>query len=218
MKARNKIISEKENAIFEAVIELFKEGADLNTLTVAEITGRAGIGKGTAYEYFTNKEDMIATALFYKTTEYCCQIYEKIKQKDTLYDKMDLIFNAMEEEIKESNCLLKVLNVMSDNSEISRRLQKMEESKSGEEILPTDMISYILENEAEENDNITSEQMAYLGLEIFSKIICYGMLVCNKRYKSLGDSKEIRKLACEGICREVSAVMESDIASCAGYR
>ena len=41
----------KEKAIYQAVIELFEEGADINNLTVAEITARAGIGKGTAYEY-----------------------------------------------------------------------------------------------------------------------------------------------------------------------
>ncbi len=36
----------KEKAVYKAVIELFEEGADINNLTVAEITGRAGIGKG----------------------------------------------------------------------------------------------------------------------------------------------------------------------------
>ena len=54
----------KVKAVYQAVIALFAEGADLNSLTVAEIAEKAGIGKGTVYEYFKNKEEMIAGALF----------------------------------------------------------------------------------------------------------------------------------------------------------
>lgn len=32
-------------ATYRAVIDLFREGADLNNLTVSEITAKAGIGK-----------------------------------------------------------------------------------------------------------------------------------------------------------------------------
>ena len=37
-------------AMYGAVIDLINEGCDINTLKVADITTRAGIGKGTAYE------------------------------------------------------------------------------------------------------------------------------------------------------------------------
>ena len=43
--------SQKVLAMYQAVIEFINEGCDINTLKVADITGRAGIGKGTAYEY-----------------------------------------------------------------------------------------------------------------------------------------------------------------------
>ena len=46
----------KVKAVYQAVIALFAEGADLNSLTVAEIAEKAGIGKGTVYEYFKNNE------------------------------------------------------------------------------------------------------------------------------------------------------------------
>ena len=52
-------------AMNEAVIELLEQGRDVNTLRVSEITQKAGIGKGTAYEYFSSKEEIIATALEY---------------------------------------------------------------------------------------------------------------------------------------------------------
>lgn len=49
----------KVKAMYEAVLDLFASGRELSTLKVSEITARAGIGKGTAYEYFSSKEEMI---------------------------------------------------------------------------------------------------------------------------------------------------------------
>ena len=37
--------SQKVLAMYQAVIEFINEGCDINTLKVADITGRAGIGK-----------------------------------------------------------------------------------------------------------------------------------------------------------------------------
>ena len=87
--------SPKEKAIYKAVLELFEEGADLNSLTVSEITAKAGIGKGTAYDYFSDKEEMIAKALFYNIEYYyklfndlflyICLKISFINQKDSTY-------------------------------------------------------------------------------------------------------------------------------------
>lgn len=59
-------LAPKVTATYQAVIDLLMEGVDVGSLTVSEITGRAGIGKGTAYDYFSSKEEMIAGALFMK--------------------------------------------------------------------------------------------------------------------------------------------------------
>ena len=56
-------LSEKEVLIFNAVIELVNEGQDLTKLKVGDITAKAGIGKGTAYEYFSSKEEIVEKAL-----------------------------------------------------------------------------------------------------------------------------------------------------------
>ena len=55
-------LSEKELALFQAVIDLIEEDADIHSIKVSDITNRAGIGKGTAYEYFSSKEEMVAKA------------------------------------------------------------------------------------------------------------------------------------------------------------
>ena len=38
--------------MYQAVLQFMEEGADVASIRVSSITERAGIGKGTAYEYF----------------------------------------------------------------------------------------------------------------------------------------------------------------------
>lgn len=57
--------SEKVKKLYEAVISYTYEGTDISTLKVSDIASRAGIGKGTTYEYFKSKEELIAKATFY---------------------------------------------------------------------------------------------------------------------------------------------------------
>lgn len=56
---------DKKTAVLEAVISLVMEGKSLEALTVSETAVRAGIGKGTVYEYFSSKEEMTAAAVAY---------------------------------------------------------------------------------------------------------------------------------------------------------
>ena len=71
MKEIKMPMSEKAVAIYDAIIAMINEGADVNEMKVGDITARAGIGKGTAYEYFQSKDEMVETALFYNVM---CQI------------------------------------------------------------------------------------------------------------------------------------------------
>ena len=49
--------------MYEAVIQLLEEGMDMEDIRVSTITERAGIGKGTAYEYFDTKDEIVACAV-----------------------------------------------------------------------------------------------------------------------------------------------------------
>ena len=56
-------LPEKVLKLYEAVIQFAKEGAVITNLTVSEISSKAGIGKGTTYEYFESKEELISRAI-----------------------------------------------------------------------------------------------------------------------------------------------------------
>ena len=67
--------NEKVLAMYRAVRELLEEGVNPEQIKVSDVTGRAGIGKGTAYEYFRSKEELIMRAINY---DFRVQ-YEKLK-------------------------------------------------------------------------------------------------------------------------------------------
>lgn len=196
---KGKDVSEKERAIYMAIAELMNEGANLNALTVSEITGRAGIGKGTAYEYFSDKDEMIAKALFYHVRGLCSLLFQVLDREKTLYDKMNRIFLEMERRIAETNCILKAVQIMSENSGVGKRFKEMEEQE-GKLLLEEVQRHIFMEKEEAE---LSEETRIYLIMEIFSKILCYGMLLTHEYYVPEGSREGLREKICRAICREV---------------
>lgn len=92
----DKIKNEKVLALYQAVIDLIEEDADINGMKVADITNRAGIGKGTAYEYFSSKEEMIAEALMYDMGRQLNQIRRLLEGKESLKAQIYGVFEWLE--------------------------------------------------------------------------------------------------------------------------
>lgn len=55
----------KKNLILDAVLKRIYAKHDLNSVKIADIAKEADIGKGTIYEYFNSKEELIVEAVFY---------------------------------------------------------------------------------------------------------------------------------------------------------
>lgn len=101
--------SEKVQKMYEAIVEMVEEARDLSTLKVSEITTRAGIGKGTAYEYFSSKEELLIYATMWLCGKQLDRIVEECAKLAGFRDKFfflmewvrthkayhDLFFKAM---------------------------------------------------------------------------------------------------------------------------
>ena len=83
-------------ATYRAVIDLFREGADLNNLTVSEITAKAGIGKGTAYEYFKSREHLLMDALDYYQKSWSESIQEELSRQNGFMEKISCLFDLLD--------------------------------------------------------------------------------------------------------------------------
>lgn len=91
--------SEKQILIFDGVMTLLREGRLVHELKVADITESAGIGKSTAYEYFTSKEEIIREALAYHLRENFRRFAAYVFSAGTFRDMIRNALDHMEESL-----------------------------------------------------------------------------------------------------------------------
>lgn len=99
MKMEEKL-SPKVEALYKAVMELLLEGKEIRKMKVSEITERAGIGKGTAYEYFESREELIVHALNFQQKIWAENIREELARESTFTEKIDCLFDLIDNIIK----------------------------------------------------------------------------------------------------------------------
>lgn len=95
----------KVQKMYEAIADFLRENRDITTVKVADITSRAGIGKGTAYEYFSSKEEIIVHATLWLSFR---QIQEMANGTSDLKCFRDKFFFVLEwiQSHKEYNMLI----------------------------------------------------------------------------------------------------------------
>lgn len=196
-------LSPKVLAAYKAVAELFTEGADLSSLTVSEITARAGIGKGTVYDYFANKEEMLAGALYHEMDVVCSELYKQLQKKRNLYEKMEQILVDMEEHMQEVGCAFKVLHLLMDNSQVSKQLRELFRRRKDNEIPLFVLLRELIREELGEDISLSGEDLTYLVMNTVSRLICYAMYLNQDEAVRSFDSKTMRERLCRDICRDV---------------
>lgn len=117
--------------MYEAVNDMINEGCDINTIKVLDITSRAGIGKGTAYEYFTTKEEIIMRALVYQMMSYLKSISDITYSDTSFQEKLDQLMNFGMEHFDEGRTFYQILKVILGVFDISdamkQEFQQMQE-------------------------------------------------------------------------------------------
>lgn len=106
-------LSPKVEALYKAVAELLLEGREIRKMKVSEITERAGIGKGTAYEYFESREELIVRAIQYQQKAWANNIQEELDRKSGFMEKADFLFDMIDRIIRgvKKEALEEVCNV-----------------------------------------------------------------------------------------------------------
>lgn len=116
-------IPEKILLIYQAVPQMLKEGADINTLKVSEITERAGIGKGTAYEYFSSKEELITRALLFYIEKKVNDIENISESQNSFPDKIHAVLDYVEQNFDDIRGFCMLVRIGTGSYEISEPLK-----------------------------------------------------------------------------------------------
>lgn len=99
--------SEKVQKMYEAVATFVQEKKDLATVTVSDITSRAGIGKGTAYEYFSSKEEIIVHASLWICFQQIQAMAEAIGKQQGFREKFLCLLEWIENHREYNQLVLK---------------------------------------------------------------------------------------------------------------
>jgi len=105
---------------------LLKEG--FNNLTISKITKTAGISKGSFYDYFENKEDLVFEVLSHLMQEYNKDLNSKIKQEISTKDKIKSLtaffYNDEYSELRDIYKQFAAISLMKKNDAITKFQQK----------------------------------------------------------------------------------------------
>lgn len=101
--------NEKVLAMYRAVCTLIDEGNDIHKMKVSDITQKAGIGKGTAYEYFRSKEELVGKALYYDFSIQFYALENMVKEKTSLKSAMDCCFVWLQEHAERPRLVMQLI-------------------------------------------------------------------------------------------------------------
>jgi AcrR family transcriptional regulator len=197
------ILSPKVAALFTAIESLMNEGCDVNSLTVAQIAGRAGIGKGTTYDYFKNKEELIGGAIVHQISMICREICAEMAKKPDLEAMIYYLFDAIDNKEYEKTAFLKVVNIVTDNSPLSREIEKTISGRGGNMYMPERILDAILNQAEKEGYRAENKPILYVKLNIAAKLLAYTMFSLMPGTERECDIASMRRMVCEGMLAEL---------------
>ncbi|MBQ0001565.1 MAG: TetR/AcrR family transcriptional regulator [Clostridiales bacterium] len=183
------IVNDKILAMYRAVWDLTREGQNVYNMKVVDITNRAGIGKGTAYEYFRSKEELVAKALRYGTYLEYEHLLERIQAQDTLKDALNVCFSWLEEDEEKMACLLQFLKNSGAHEEIIRKGMKCMQENMEEDAKKIQFLLQLMADLGKKEGTICRETADPLVcLQILSQLM--GYFTYRKFHKGSGEEED----------------------------
>lgn len=195
-------LPEKVLKLYKAVVELIGEGADVTNLRVSTITERAGIGKGTAYEYFESREEIIACAVVHYIRKIFSWLKEELLKRDNFEDQLDFLLEKIDESESRKFCVLRFVHMLTDNSEFCLLVQQKTQMEEFKEYIPGWVIADVLKQGVARGDLRSDLPMDYMVYSIFSHLMTYMMVLTTAPDYGV-NAERTRVLARLGILNEL---------------
>lgn len=193
--------STKVEALYHAIGSFVMEEVDFNKLKVSDITQRAGIGKGTAYDYFSSKEELIAKAIVFLSDQMIRENIEALNEYLQYKEKLYYAFELIEKHEQDRNCVMKIISLTASTGNIGIKVQKILEKEENQHANPIAIVKYLVKIGMEEgmlNKNLPEE---YMVMVIGSKLLVY--MVYLKKNKMAVEKETMKNLVYEGIMRDI---------------
>lgn len=101
--------SPKEIAIFDGVLKLARQGADITKITSRQIATAAGMGKATIYDYFSTKEEIVTGALAYSMSHQAAELAATMETIPDFETKMQVIYGGVVDRVADTGSIFHLL-------------------------------------------------------------------------------------------------------------
>lgn len=197
-------IPPKVRQMYEAVIQMLEEGMDMEDIRVSTITERAGIGKGTAYEYFATKDEIIACAVVSQIRWMFGWLEEQLETKIDFGEQLNLLLDMVEKKGHCSHSFLRFVHSMTSNSDYNRMIREKMNTEEFAPYRPVNLFGKILRQGMEQGMLRTDLPLAYMIHCIFSHLLTYMLEISTKECFHM-EPEIMRSYIYQGIMEELQA-------------
>lgn len=192
----------KVRQIYEAVIQMLEEGMDMEDIRVSTITERAGIGKGTAYEYFDTKDEIVACAVVSQIRWIFGWLGEQLEERTDFADQLKFLLDTAERKGHCSHSFLRFVHTMTSNSEFNRMIRNKMNTEEFAPYRPANVFGKILRQGTEQGILRADLPMDYMIHCIFSHLLTYMLEIATKDCFQM-DATDLRPFIYRGIMGEL---------------
>ncbi|MEG0020262.1 MAG: helix-turn-helix domain-containing protein [Oscillospiraceae bacterium] len=172
--------TEKEVAIFKGTLTLASEGKNMHLVTVQDIANASGVGKGTIYDYFSAKEEIIVRTILYAMSLENAKAWEMVEEKLTFKEKIfaiyDIVLDSVTNRLSSFNMIASVGGI-GELGEISEIYAKELAEISGES---EKLFGEILKFGAIEGSILAPRDLEYTRMAVTSNILAIGKASVDK--------------------------------------
>lgn len=165
--------------IYKAIEQLIAEGQDLNVLKVSTITDLAGIGKGTAYDYFETKDEMIACALLYQIKNISGLLSEALMKQESFSAQINFLLDSIEKENGKQQYFLRFVHVLTENSGYCQLARAKMATEQFQNFIPKNVFAELAIRGMERGEIRKDLPADYVVCAVFSKMMTYLISFCS---------------------------------------
>lgn len=170
-------IPSKVLLMYQAVNQLLEEGEEPGKIRVSTITDRAGIGKGTAYEYFDSKEEIVVYAVVYQMQTAMVELEKGLLERKNFQEQMNYLLDEVTAQKEKQNCFLKHIYLLIDNSEFSRQVQGILDSAAYEKYRLIQLFRKLLGAAVERGELRKDLPLDYMVFTMGGRVLAYMVAV-----------------------------------------
>lgn len=193
--------------MYRAVLQMLEEGTDASKIRVSTITERAGIGKGTAYEYFESREEIVGCAIVYQVKTMFGWLERVMEEQGCFQNQLNFLLEEVEKREDHKKCFLRIVHMMTDTSDFNRKIQEkmcVEELKS---YFPLNVFGRILQQGVERGELRGDLPLDYMVHCLFAHLLTYMTAVTSGRYLCT-EPETLRALVYRGVMNELAVKTE----------